>query len=874
MKKVFFTKRIYKNEVKTMKSNILILSLSIVFFTFGCDESENHSSYSTQNTSTSSELSISSSEFSVSSSSVATIENGEISFESFECDTTAGCFTLPMIDLVHGLEPWISDGSIENTKILADFSSDELHSAPHAFFQVGDKIYFKATSMEYAEELYVLDTLTLEVVLLKDISEKRKSSTITNMIRLKDKLFFIANDTSLYVSDGTPMGTVKLTEADWFSKLITTDNWVYYVVKENLYRTDGVDIEHMIDFEINYKTELWSLNDTLLIWSLDDVWDRSATLYTLLDDQSFFQFITSLSFLPSKLLVHDNFIYFTAPYLYEGAYTLRRYGSTSKKIETVLNLSHNNGGDNIDKMFFINDRFYALVTREYFSSSSVLIQGSDPIIYPSSRYNALYSFSSSFEDKQVHFFHEINSISNELTFINQNRNKFYFNTYNYNISDYQLSIYDVSKNTKKIMENVKISNEIQNSDRGTYFNKYGSLWRIDYISDEIEVVFESVWDFYMDNSTLYMTTSQKGSELLWAEEDDDIAQPIININTATQNSAMLDFYDFNTTSFFYTYDETKKSYTLWVTDFIKGVSSKIKDFGSYRINKPMYKINNSVYFVAADFNQSYAIYEVDLESNDIQLIWYPELSAYTDLVLTLDEKLYYKQFYKDKDYYYVFDTKRMQSSILNEDNPLIPVLQSKSFSQIDDTFFYEKNNSVVRLHVNKDMQINQSIFMNNVANIDFINDNSGGFYFISKVIEPAISKYGDSNFSISIWHSDTTLEKSEFLYTLKDKNFELLVLNVTNSKLILNIGQYTWSENTPFSSRKKVTSYKSYIIDMQNTNLELISDNYITPYANKYNPKFIFSIYQNIDYRKYYVSYWWYNTSTREKKLYYETYLY
>jgi ELWxxDGT repeat protein len=85
------------------------------------------------------------------------------------------------------------------------------NSAPAFAAQIGNKIFFTATTAE-GTELWVTDGTTAGTVLLKDIYVGAKSSDASSFTVLGSKLYFVAKSSvfgeEIWVSDGTPAGTV------------------------------------------------------------------------------------------------------------------------------------------------------------------------------------------------------------------------------------------------------------------------------------------------------------------------------------------------------------------------------------------------------------------------------------------------------------------------------------------------------------------------------------------------------------------------------------------------------------------------------------------------------------------------------------------
>ena len=125
-----------------------------------------------------------------------------------------------------GRELWVSDGTAEGTKLVADIFPGERNyddSDPSGFSEVDGKLYFVANDGETGRELWVSDGTTEGTNLVADINPSSDSSdpgafslrggfTVPrDFIEFNDQLYFVADDgetgEELWVSDGTAEGT-------------------------------------------------------------------------------------------------------------------------------------------------------------------------------------------------------------------------------------------------------------------------------------------------------------------------------------------------------------------------------------------------------------------------------------------------------------------------------------------------------------------------------------------------------------------------------------------------------------------------------------------------------------------------------------------
>ena len=113
-----------------------------------------------------------------------------------------------------GRELWVSDGTAEGTKLVADIFPGERNyddSDPSGFSEVDGKLYFVANDGETGRELWVSDGTTEGTNLVADINPSSDSSYPDDFTEVDGKLYFSAsneaNGRELWVSDGTAEGT-------------------------------------------------------------------------------------------------------------------------------------------------------------------------------------------------------------------------------------------------------------------------------------------------------------------------------------------------------------------------------------------------------------------------------------------------------------------------------------------------------------------------------------------------------------------------------------------------------------------------------------------------------------------------------------------
>jgi ELWxxDGT repeat protein len=108
----------------------------------------------------------------------------------------------------HGTELYMTDGTAQGTRIVADIMPGPNSSSPANFVVVGDLAFFTARTNATGGELYCTDGTSAGTRLVADLAAGTASSTITAMTPFDGRLYFIAGG-SLWRTDGTAAGTTN-----------------------------------------------------------------------------------------------------------------------------------------------------------------------------------------------------------------------------------------------------------------------------------------------------------------------------------------------------------------------------------------------------------------------------------------------------------------------------------------------------------------------------------------------------------------------------------------------------------------------------------------------------------------------------------------
>ena len=133
-----------------------------------------------------------------------------------------GRFVFSADDGPHGAEPWITDGTVKGTRLLADICPGACGSLSWIVGQAGERLLLNATDGQHGFELWSTDGSTAGTRLVGDLCPGACASFPLGYWALGGRRFFLAHpaDAStdetfeLWASDGTLAGTERLTDFD------------------------------------------------------------------------------------------------------------------------------------------------------------------------------------------------------------------------------------------------------------------------------------------------------------------------------------------------------------------------------------------------------------------------------------------------------------------------------------------------------------------------------------------------------------------------------------------------------------------------------------------------------------------------------------
>jgi len=259
----------------------------------------------------------------------------------------------------NGYEIWSSDGTSSGTQLFKDIIAGKSSSAPNYLTATNNTLFFMARDAALGQELWKTDGTPAGTVIVKDIYPGSNSSFPSEFISADDYIYFSANDGShtfqLWRSDGTESGTIKLTTNEfnwpsWLNGKVTSGNYLYYMLRGSLYRTDGTvagtQFITNID-EYSFKAmKMVEMNGSVYIASVEDfsnnLWKVTGTSATIVAQINHFS--TSYFYLTTPLTKSGNNIYYPGNGGNEFVYSLWKSDGTTAGTSSVIDVDQATGG--------------------------------------------------------------------------------------------------------------------------------------------------------------------------------------------------------------------------------------------------------------------------------------------------------------------------------------------------------------------------------------------------------------------------------------------------------------------------------------------------------------------------------------------------
>ncbi len=178
----------------------------------------------------------------------------------------------------HGQELWFTDGTTASTQLLKDIMPGSQSSTPSRFVRLGDKAVFFAFSPASGVENWITDGTAQGTHLIRDVVPGPQNGTGSQRTVIGNTMLFVggsANPAELWSTDGTNAGThlvitVPTDQTSFvFGEMFTVGDKAYFTVardttKYDLWVSDGTPEGTVPLVEVKYQIKLfqsiWDVN--------------------------------------------------------------------------------------------------------------------------------------------------------------------------------------------------------------------------------------------------------------------------------------------------------------------------------------------------------------------------------------------------------------------------------------------------------------------------------------------------------------------------------------------------------------------------------------------------------------------------------------
>ena len=222
-----------------------------------------------------------------------------------------------------GEEMWVTDGTLEGTKLFFDVTEGLNGFRPGNYVVVGDELFFRVRAVEGRDQFWKTDGTAENTIMVVDFEDISGMISVGNLVVFSGKSDADMNS-FIYLSDGTKEGT-KMIDLDFSSVVFRPQKFndvIYFVAGKVLHTIDGSGLVTEVAENVNSITAVGD-NSSSLIIDFDDFDDDAR--YGILHGDSIHIIANVSSFAYSAVSLDSTIFMFTQ----EGIYSVVDFQDTT-----------------------------------------------------------------------------------------------------------------------------------------------------------------------------------------------------------------------------------------------------------------------------------------------------------------------------------------------------------------------------------------------------------------------------------------------------------------------------------------------------------------------------------------------------------------